>query len=155
VAAGDQPAAARRQLRPSQAALDIIKQRLHPTLTTQGNQPDQLVSRGELTVPVLHVWNRADHVSCGAAQMDCPLRDGTTVRMGAADCHHEPMRRAIAALGPGSKSVNMQLCVSPATNPGTCRVHTPTNDDLTNTDPAWPADYNGAAMAWVRARLAD
>jgi hypothetical protein len=138
-----------------QEVLDAVAQRLHPTLTTKGNQPDELVSRGELTVPMLHVWNRADTVSCGATPMQCPLRDGSSITLGAGDCHHEPMRRAIAALGPGSKSVNMQLCVSPATNPGTCRVHTPTNDDLTNTDPAWPADYNGAAMDWVRARLAD
>ena len=139
-----------------QAILDIIKLRLHPTLTTQGNQPDQLVSRGELTVPILHVWNRADHVSCGATQMQCPLRDGGVLTLGAGDCHHEPMRRAIDSLGPGSKSVNMRLCASKPENPGTCTVHTPTNnDDLVNTDPAWPADYNTAAMDWVRARLAD
>ena len=139
-----------------QAALDLIKARLHPTLTTQGNQPDQLVSRGELTVPVLHVWNQADHVSCGATPMQCPLRDGTTITLGAGDCHHEPMRRAIAALGPGSRSVNMQLCASLPQNAGTCTVHTPTNNDnLVNTNPAWPADYNTAAMDWVRERLSD
>jgi hypothetical protein len=138
-----------------QSVLDIVKQRLHPTLTAEGNQPDQLIARGDLTVPTLHVWNQADHVSCGAAPMQCPLRDGTTVTLSAADCHHEPMRRAIEALGPGSKSVNMRLCVSPAGHPGTCTLHTPTNDDLPNTDPAWPSDANTAAMGWVDARLND
>jgi hypothetical protein len=35
-------------------------------------------------------------------------------------------------------------------------VHTPTNnDDLVNTNPDWPADYNTAAMDWVRERLTD
>jgi hypothetical protein len=139
-----------------QAVLDIIKQRLHPTLTTQGNQPDQLVSRGELTVPVLHVWNQNDRVSCGAPQMQCPLRDGSVVTLGATDCHHEPMRRAIEALGSGSRSVNMRLCASKPEFEGTCTVHTPTNnDDLVNTNPAWPADYNTAAMDWVRERLGE
>jgi hypothetical protein len=138
-----------------QAALDIIKMRLHPTLTTEGNQPDQLVSRREYTVPTLHVWNRNDHVSCGAAQMQCPLRDARTVTLGAADCHHEPMRRAIEALGPNSKFLNMRLCVSSGANPGSCTIHTPTNDDLPNTDPAWPADANAAAMRWVDQRLGD
>jgi hypothetical protein len=94
-------------------------------------------------------------VSCGATQMQCPLRDGSVIPLGAGDCHHEPMRRAIEALGAGAKSVNMRLCVSAAAHPGTCSIHTPTNDDLTNTDPAWPADYNAAAIEWVRARLAD
>lgn len=139
-----------------QSVLDIVKMRLHPTLTTQGNQPDQLVSRGELTVPILHVWNQNDHVSCGATPMQCPLRDGTTITLGAGDCHHEPMRRAIAALGAGSKFVNMRLCASKPANPGTCTVHTPTNnDDLVNTNPEWPADYNTAIISWVDARLQD
>jgi hypothetical protein len=139
-----------------QPILDIIKQRLHPTLTTQGNQPDQLVTRGELTVPLLHVWNQNDHVSCGAPAMQCPLRDGTVVTLGATDCHHEPMRRAIEALGPGSRSANLRLCASKPGSEGTCTVHTPTNnDDLVNTNPDWPADYNTAAMDWVRERLTD
>jgi hypothetical protein len=68
---------------------------------------------------------------------------------------HEPVRRVIAAEGPSSKSLNMRLCVSPPTKPGTCSLHTPTNDENVNTDPAFPADYNTAAMDWVRARLAD
>ena len=75
--------------------------------------------------------------------------------MGATDCLHEPMRAAIAGLGAGSKSVNMRLCASLPDKPGTCGVHTPTNNELTNTDPAWPADYNTAAMGWVDARLND
>lgn len=139
-----------------QSVLDSVKARLHPTLTKDGNQPDQLVSRGELTVPILHVWNQNDHVSCGATPMQCPLRDGTTITLGAGDCHHEVMRRAISALGPAAKSVNMRLCASRPNQLGTCTVHTPTNDDgLVNTNPDWPADYNTAAMHWVDDRLAD
>jgi hypothetical protein len=133
--------------------IDIIKRRLHPSLTQDGNQPDQLLRRGAIDVPMLHVWNQADKVSCNATPMQCPMRDGTTKTMGSTDCKHEPMRAAIAALG--GRSVNMRLCVSAPANPGTCTIHTPTNDELLNTDPAWPADYNTAAMDWVRARLAD
>jgi hypothetical protein len=138
-----------------QAALDIIKQRLHPTLTDINNEPDKLVKRGELDVPLLQVWNQADANTCGKRQLQCPLRDGGTVPMGSTDCQHEPMRAAIAGLPAGSKSVNMRLCASLPDKPGTCSVHTPTNNDLTNTDPAWPADYNTAALNWVDARLQD
>jgi hypothetical protein len=49
----------------------------------------------------------------------------------------------------------MRLCASLPDKPGTCSVHTPTNNELLNTDPAWPADYNTAAIDWVDARLAD
>jgi hypothetical protein len=138
-----------------QEALDIVQKRLHPTFADINNEPDKLVKRGELTVPFLQVWNQADANTCGARQLQCPLRNGTTVTMGATDCQHEPARAAIAALGPGSNSVNMRLCASLPTKPGTCSVHTPTNDDLTNTDPAWPADYNAAVMDWVHARMGD
>ena len=136
-----------------QAALDIIKMRLHPTLTDLNNEPDKLVKRGDLDVPLLQVWNQADANTCGARTLQCPLRDGTTAAMGSTDCMHEPMRAAIAGLGASSKSVNMRLCASLPDKPGTCSVHTPTNNELLNTDPAWPADYNTAAMDWVDARL--
>ena len=87
--------------------------------------------------------------------MSCPLRNGTTVTMGAADCVHEPLRAAIAGLGPSSKSRNLRVCVSPAAQPGSCATHVVTNKETPNTDPASPADYNGAILDWVHARLGD
>ena len=87
--------------------------------------------------------------------MSCPLRDGTTKTMGAADCVHEPLRAAIAGLGAGSKSMNLRVCVSPASEPGSCATHVVTNKDAPNTDPSAPADYNAAIMDWVHARLGD
>jgi hypothetical protein len=34
-------------------------------------------------------------------------------------------------------------------------MHVVTSISGTNTDPAFPADYNAAIMAWVHARLGD
>jgi hypothetical protein len=106
-------------------------------------------------VPLLHTWSRADPNVCGATPMSCPLRDGSSVTLGAADCAHEPLRAAIAGLGPGAKSRNLRVCVSPAGAPGSCATHVVTNKDGTNTDPAEPADYNGAILDWVHTRLGD
>jgi hypothetical protein len=139
----------------SQDALDAIRARSHYDLANLNNQPHRLVARGDLTVPLLHTWSSADPNVCGAAPMSCPLPDGTTATMGAADCVHEPLRAAIAGLGPGSRSRNVRLCVSPAGSPGSCATHVVTNKDGTNTDPAQPADYNASIMNWVRARLGD
>jgi hypothetical protein len=86
----------------------------------------------------------------------CPLRDGTTLTMGYTDCIHEPMRRVIAAEGPSSRSMNLPVCVSTATAPDACSVHvTLDRDGAVNTDPQSPSDYQGAAMAWIDARLSD
>jgi hypothetical protein len=136
-------------------ALAAIQARTQYELANINNEPDKLVSRGDLTVPLVQAWSSADPNVCGATQMQCPLRDGTTKTMGAADCAHEPLRAAIAGLGSGSKSINMRVCVSPPTAPGSCATHVVTNKDSTNTDPASPADYNAAIMDWVRARLGD
>ena len=103
----------------------------------------------------MQTWSSADPNVCGATPMSCPLRDGTTKTMGAADCVHEPLRAAIAGLGAGSKSLNLRVCVSPASSPGSCATHVVTNKDTPNTDPAAPADYNAAIMDWVHARLGD
>jgi hypothetical protein len=138
-----------------EAALEAIKARLHPVLTKPENEPDRLVSRREFTVPFLHVWSRADPNVCGDTPMECPLRDGSTATMGAADCIHEPMRAAIASLGAGSRLRNMRLCVSPDASPGSCATHVVTNKESINTDPAEPADYNAAIMDWVHDRLGD
>jgi hypothetical protein len=139
----------------SPAAIAAIRARTQFQLADVNNEPDKLVSRGDLTVPLLHTWSSADPNVCGATPMSCPLRDGTTVTMGAADCVHEPLRAAIAGLGPGSKSRNLRVCVSPAGQPGSCATHVVTNKETPNTDPASPADYNGAILDWVHARLGD
>ena len=139
----------------SPAAVAAIRARTQFQLADVKNEPDKLVSRGDLTVPLLHTWSSADPNVCGATPMSCPLRDGTTVTLGAADCAHEPLRAAIAGLGPNSKSRNLRVCVSPAGQPGSCATHVVTNKETPNTDPASPADYNGAILDWVHARLAD
>ena len=56
----------------SQEALNIIRSRVHPVLANLENQPDKLVARGDLTVPILHTWSRADPNVCGAAPMPAP-----------------------------------------------------------------------------------
>jgi hypothetical protein len=69
---------------------------------------------------------------------------------------HEPLRAAIAAEGPSSRSRNLRLCVSPPGGaPGSCAKHSSTTDDLTNTDPSEAADYNAEITTWVRARVGD
>jgi hypothetical protein len=139
----------------SPEVIAAIRARIQYELADIKNEPDKLVSRGELTVPLLHTWSSADPNVCGATPMSCPLRDGTTATLGAGDCIHEPLRAAIAGLGPGSRSRNLRVCVSPASAPGSCATHVVTNKAGTNTDPAEPADYNGAILDWVHARLGD
>jgi len=135
---------------PSLAGQQQALARLHPRIGHPANEPHRLVERGELTVPIAQVWNHGDPWGCGAAPMNCPLPDGTVVRLGAADCQNEPLRRAIAAQGPSSRSMSLGLCVGQD-----CRVHVVTDPDGTNTDPTGPADYNGAILAWVHQRLTD
>jgi hypothetical protein len=136
-------------------ALAAIRARSQFQLADIKNEPDKLVSRGALKVPLIHIWNSADTNVCGATQMSCPLRDGSTVPMGAANCVHEPLRVAIAGLGAGSPSRNMRVCVSNPPAAGTCTVHVVTTRHVQNTDPSSPADYNGAILDWVHARLND
>ena len=139
----------------SESQSAIIAQRLDPDVANIDNEVDKLVSSGRLTVPLMHIWNHGDVNTCGAAPMVCPLRDGSSPTMGATDCNHEPLRLAIAAQGPTSRSKNLPVCVDSDATPD-CSVHvvTPKNG-LVNTDPASPADYNSAVMDWIRARLAD
>jgi hypothetical protein len=130
--------------------------RIDPQIGDIDNQPDLLVARGALTVPVMHVWNHADSNVCGSTPIECPLHDGTSVTMGAADCNHEPLRLAIAAQGTGSTSENMAVCVEGRDAAVPCDRHVVTaGTDADNTDPDVPADYQGAILTWVRARLAD
>ena len=95
-------------------AVPIISKRVHPQFANVDNEPDKLVTRGQLTVPILHLWNPGDGQTCGTHSMLCPLRDGTTVTLGSTDCSHEPLELAIAAQGLTSKSLNMRLGVDDA-----------------------------------------
>lgn len=138
-------------------ALAAVGARIHPDLANQANQPDQLISRGELTAPVFNVWSRDDGNSCGTDQIPCTMPDGTVQVMGAMECKMDPISRAIAGLPESSNSVNAKLCVRTQSGPpGSCGRHVVTSpSDFPNTDPAFPADYNGEIMSWVRDRLGD
>ncbi len=132
-----------------------VSARIHPDVANVNNEVDKLVSSGRLTVPLLNIWNHGDVNTCGSPPVACPMRDGSTVTMGMTDCVHEPLRRAIAAQGPTSKSMNLPLCVDndPVAD---CSVHVVTNKPgLVNTDPSSPPDYLTTIMSWVHARLAD
>jgi hypothetical protein len=130
--------------------------RVDRALGDPANEPHLLVSSGRLTVPIVHIWNHADHNVCGAALIPCPLPDGSTPTMQAADCNHEPMRLAIAGLGPESTSLAMGVCVEGSDTTTPCDRHVLTSGpNLVNTDPTQPADYQAAILAWVQTRLAD
>ena len=77
----------------------------------------------------MHTWSSADPNVCGATPMTCPLRDGTTKTMGAADCVHEPLRAAIAAQGAGSTLAQPARLRQPGRQPGSCATHVVTNKD--------------------------
>ncbi len=137
------------------ARLAAIAARVNPDLANVDNEPDKLVASGRLTVPLLHIWNHGDSNTCGSPAISCPLRDGSHVMLGLTDCIHEPMRRAIEALGPASRSKNFPVCVDKDATPD-CSLHVVTTRlGLTNTDPSTPADYLTGIMDWVHARLAD
>lgn len=103
----------------------------------------------------MHIWNHADQSSCGAFPIACPLRDGSVVNLGVTDCYHEPLRLAINAQGPTSRSKNLPLCVDVDGTPD-CSTHVVTNRvGALNTDPASPADYLTAIIQWVDQRLTD
>jgi hypothetical protein len=134
-------------------AASIVQQRFTPEINID-NEPDKLVSRGQLTVPLLHIWNHGDTNTCGSTTMQCLLRDGSVVPMGATDCNHEPLAAAITASG-NSRSMNLPVCVDDDTTPN-CSLHVvTTHAGLTNTDPSTPPDYLAAVVAWVDARLTD
>ncbi|MCC5953837.1 MAG: hypothetical protein JJU45_17220 [Acidimicrobiia bacterium] len=118
------------------------------------NQPHLLVADGRLEIPTMHVWSAGDHALCGAVPIPCPLPDGSTPTLWAADCQHEPMRLAIAGLDPDHPSTYLRLCVE-GNRPTPCDHHVPTRGDRVNTDPGAPADYNGAIVDWLLDRLAD
>ncbi len=132
-----------------------IAARVNPDLANRDNEADKLVASGRLTVPLLQIWNHGDSNTCGSPAISCPLRDGSHVTIGLTDCIHEPMRRAIEALGPTSRSKNFPVCVDSDGTPD-CSLHVVTTRlGLTNTDPSTPADYLTGIMDWVHTRLAD
>ena len=113
-------------------------------MANPANAPDKLISSGQLTVPVMHVWNHGDVNSCGETPMTCTLIDGSTTTMGAADCRHELVRAAIAAQGPTSTSANIAVCVAGASGTGPCSEHVvTTRPHPVNTDPNSPVRLPG------------
>jgi hypothetical protein len=130
--------------------------RISPEIGDPVNEPHLLVSRGDLTVPAMHVWNHADNNVCGDVMIPCPLPDGSNPMLQAADCVHEPMRLAIEALPAGSHSDNMAVCVEGGDASMPCDRHVVTGtNNAVNSDPTEPADFQEAILVWVRARLAD
>jgi hypothetical protein len=132
----------------------IITKRVDPQIADPNDEIDKLVSSGQLTVPLLNIWNHADTNTCGSTPMQCPLRDGTVVTMGATDCVHQPLAAAITAEGPGSTSENLPLCVQLPGTPS-CSLHVvTTHAGLTNSDPSSASNYLSTIMTWVDNRLA-
>ena len=90
---------------PARAA--AIAARVHPALAEHRQRARQArLERSAHRAAAAHLEpRRREHVRLAAGR--CPLRDGSHVTMGYTDCIHEPMRAAIAAQGPGSRSMNL------------------------------------------------
>jgi hypothetical protein len=130
--------------------------RIAPEIGDPANEPHLLLSRGALTVPVMHVFNRADSNQCGDVPIPCPVPDGSAPTLPAASCNHELVRRAIEALPPSARSDTMRLCVEGSDTAMACDRHVVTTiADGVSSAADQPADYQAAILAWVRARLAD
>jgi hypothetical protein len=135
-----------------------FRARLHPAILDPDNEPGDLVADGRISSPVLDLWVGNDPIWCGDTPVRCPVDDGPDVNLGATDCMHEGVRRAIAAQGPNRRSRSMELCVDePAlTQPEDCDRHVPSVvSDFVNTAAPWPEDYRASIMDWVDDRLAD
>lgn len=134
----------------------VFRSRLHPAIVDPANEPGDLVADGRIPSPVLDLWVGDDPIWCGDTPVRCPVDDGPDIRLGATDCMHEGVRRAIAAQGPDSRSRSMEVCVDEPGIEGDCDRHVPSVvSDRPNTAEAWPADYLGSIMDWVDERLAD
>jgi len=136
----------------------IFQQRILPEIADPANQPHLLIGDGRLQVPVMQVYSNGDTNTCAYLPMDCPMADGTTATLGSAVCAAHPVRMAIQAQGPTSRSASLELCVDdPNINSGTnkCDKHVATNSGYLNTAPGVPADYNGVILGWVTDRLSD
>lgn len=137
------------------AQTEILK-RLHPDIVDRANSPDRLVADGRLTVPILQVWTRGDPLFCGLTKMNCPVPGGSVPTVESVDCLNEPLKRAIAAQGPASRSLSMRLCVNNPRVAGACDMHVPTaRTGSRNSQGPWPPDFTMSIMDWVRLRLAD
>lgn len=108
------------------AALPLIEKRLSSQVLSPTNHPEDLVSDGRLTVPLMHVWNSGDLAACGTAAMSCPVGDDLVV-LGATDCLHEPLRRAIDDVGEPSR--NLRVCLEGPVASAPCDRHGVTNGD--------------------------
>ena len=131
-------------------------------LTDPENLPDQVVARGDISVPIMHVWDRGDPTCCGETPFTYAGDDGLEHTMGACDYHHERLRAAIEAQPPAGTSENLRLCVNdPATTtPGACDMHSPTKIAFDEPTPPGDqddggADYNEHILGWVDARLTE
>lgn len=139
----------------------IIAQRVDPTLASPDNQPHLLISRGDLKTPVAQVYNVGDYNMCAYTPMECQLPDGTVQVLGSVVCNYRPVRMAIQAQGPSSRSISLELCVDdqdPLTTGNVCDKHVPTDlnkPSVLNTQPGVPADFNQVLIDWVQQRRAD
>lgn len=136
----------------------IFEQRVHPSLADPANEPHLLISQGRLTVPIMQVYSTGDINTCGPAIVNCPNPDGTTTPLGSTICANRPVRSAIQAQGPSSRSKSLELCVdNPNIDSGTnhCDKHVSTQSDYRNTLPGQPADYNATILSWINTRRTD
>ena len=143
----------------SDEALAAIPARWDPAFQTLDAQHHLRLTSGQLTVPLMHVWNTNDSNQCGARLVDCQLPDGTTQVMGSTQCENRPIHDAIVALPASRHSVDFEVCVDkPGLNyPEDCDWHVPTQtNDVPNTRAAAGSperDHNGFVMAWVEERV--
>jgi len=138
---------------PSAAA--IVAKRVDESIADSNNEVDKLVARGELTVPLLHVWNRSDKRTCGSTPMQCPMRDGSVRTLGASECMHRPLADAINAKRLQIPSQNMPICLWMANPRPVCRGgNVTTTFDARNNDETSPYILLSAIIDWVGARLA-
>lgn len=129
-------------------------------LTDPEHLPDRVVARGDITVPILHVWDRGDPGCCGETPYTYLDTQGVEQTLGACDYHHEAFRAAIELAPPGGASQNLRLCVNnPATTtPFACNMHSPTKIAFDEPSPPGDqdqggADYNQRILEWVAQRL--
>lgn len=133
-----------------------FRDRLHPAILDPANEPGDLLADRRIPSPVLDMWVGNDPYWCGDTPVRCPVPGGPPINLGASDCMHEGVRRAIAAQGPASRSRSMELCVDEPSLPEGCDRHVPSVvTDMPNTLGPWPADHTTAVLDWVEDRLGD
>ena len=120
--------------------------------------PKNLVSSGEMSVPIFLVWNRGDPTFCGEAPIVYTGADGTMQVMNAVDYLMDGLRQAIQVQSSGGRSQSLRMCVS--SGPQYCSVHAPTKTAYNQFQPAGDQDhlgmdYNQYILDWVNERLKD